>query len=580
MRTSSHIQRTPGRGRSIQPCCGRRACWVILGLGPLLLGIPAFGRPFIQESTPLPNADQSNARDVAPEPPPPTATVFRVTLEPDMAARAQQTLEEDRTAQARLLVLLCERAGRMRHEDPLSAPFFQRPQPILSIPITAKEIGDSNVFLLGADQPLTAMVPDRLDRLNGRFLARAVLDLGQSRAHATAGNPISPLTEIVFRSGAAQTFDLSINSAIPEDPLPERDNLKWIEIESPLLTKSLKRPMFHRAGIAFPPAYFDIDADRRFWPVIYVIPGFGGNHRDASRFAQMLDDPAMRSVLPQAIWIVLDPEDRLGHHGFVDSDNFGPRSTALVEEFIPWLEHRFRLVSSPKARFLTGHSSGGWSSLWLQLQHPETFGGCFSSAPDPVDFSAFGTVDLTADGGMFSDAEGGLHPSYRAPLTDEQDHVMMTIEEEIAMERSLAPDFTSGEQWCAWNAMFSGRDSITGLPLAAFDLETGVIDRAVIDRDWSRYDISRLIREDPNRYGPILRDRVRLLCGDADSYYLNRAVERLIKISATARAGLENPEGPGFIELVPGATHGSIVAIAIPRFHPELRRLIDQSPTK
>ena len=106
----------------------------------------------------------------------------------------------------------------------------------------------------------------------------------------------------------------------------------------------------------------------------------------------------------KAIWIVLDPEDRLGHHGFVDSDNFGPRSTALVEEFIPWLERRFRLVSSPKARFLTGHSSGGWSSLWLQLNHPEFFGGCFSSAPDPVDVTAFETVDLTSDQTLFTDA--------------------------------------------------------------------------------------------------------------------------------------------------------------------------------
>lgn len=552
--------------------------WAVLALGSLLLGLPAFGRSLAQESSPIPNADRPDARDVTPEPPPPTATVFRVTLSPEMAATAILALEQDRTAQPRLLVLLCERSGRMRREDPLSAPFFQRPQPILSIPITAKEIADSGPFLLGADKPQTAMVPDRLDRLNGRFLARAVLDLGLHRSHDASGNPVSAATEITFRSGIPQTFDLSVNSIIPEQPLPKMDNLTWIEIESPILTKLLDRPVFHRAGVAFPPAYFDIDAERRFWPVIYVIPGFGGDHRDAARFARMLDDPAMRPVLPQAIWIVLDPEDRLGHHGFVDSDNFGPRSTALVEEFIPWLERRFRLISSPQARFLTGHSSGGWASLWLQLQHPETFGGCFSSAPDPVDFTAFGTVDLTTDEGMFYDANGLRHPSYRSPLTDEQDRVMMTIEEEIAMERSLAPDFTSGEQWSAWNAMFSGRNSNTGLPLAAFDLETGVIDRAVIDRDWSRYDIGRLIRENPDHYGPILRDQVRVICGAADSYYLNRAVERLIETSTAARAGLENPEGAGFIELAPGATHGSVVPLAIRRFYPELRRMTDEAP--
>ncbi len=551
---------------------------VIIGLAALGLGLPAFGSPGFQESTPLPPAEPSRIRDVEAEPPPPATTVFRVTLTPEVADEARLVLESDRKAQARLLVLLCERAGRMRREDPLSAPFFQRPQPILSIPIAANELVEGRVFRLGSGQPGTTMVPDRLDRLKGPFLARAVLDLGLERSHDTAGNPISPSEEIVFQAGSAQTFDLTINSLIPEDPLPQRKNLEWVDLESPILSEALDRPVSHRAGVAFPPAYFDIDADRRFWPVIYVIPGFGGDHRGASRFARMLDDPSMRAVLPQAIWIVLDPEDRLGHHGFVDSDNFGPRSTALVEEFIPWLERRFRLVSSPKARFLTGHSSGGWSSLWLQLNHPEFFGGCFSSAPDPVDFTAFGTVDLTSDQTLFTDADGLLQPSYRAPLTEAQDHVMMTIEEEIAMERALAPDFTSGEQWGAWNAMFSGRDSSNGLPLAAFDLENGVIDRTVIDRDWSRYDIARLVREDPDLHGPVLRDRVRLICGDADSYYLNRAVERLSEISAAARAGLENPDGPGYVELVPGATHGSVVPIAIRRFYPELRRLTEEAP--
>ena len=578
MRSPFQILSTSPLTGPIQPHWGQPALWAILGLCGLLFATSASGGGLAQESTPLPKDRPFDARDVAPAPPPPTATIFRVTLEPAAAASARDSLQADRTAQPRLLILLCERSGRMRREDPLSAPFFQRPQPILSIPITSKAITDANVFLLGADHPQIAMVPDRLDRLNGRFLARAVLDLGLKRSHAASGNPVSPPTEIIFRAGVAQTFDLSINSVLPEDPLPERDNLQWIEIESPILTKALERPVFHRAGVAFPPAYFDIDAARRFWPVIYVIPGFGGNHRDAARFARMLDDPAMRAVLPQAIWIVLDPDDRLGHHGFVDSDNFGPRATALVEELIPWLERRFRLISSPEGRFLTGHSSGGWSSLWLQLQHPETFGGSFSSAPDPVDFSAFGTVDLTTDDDMFSDDQGRPHPSYRTPLTDAQDRVMMTIEEEIAMERSLSPDFTSGEQWGAWNAMFSRRDSNTGLPVPAFDLETGLIDRAVIDRDWSRYDISRLIREDPDQYGPILRDHVRLICGDADSYYLNRAVERLIKTSDTARAGLESTEGPGFIELVPGATHNTVVPFAIRRFYSELRRMADEAP--
>ena len=36
---------------------------------------------------------------------------------------------------------------------------------------------------------------------------------------------------------------------------------------------------------------------------------------------------------------------------------------------IPALEKQFRAVGKPGGRFVTGHSSGGWSSLWLQVTY-------------------------------------------------------------------------------------------------------------------------------------------------------------------------------------------------------------------
>lgn len=533
-----------------------------------------------QDSPPIPSTERTPPRQVAPTPAPESSDRFRVRISPTVAAEARRTLDANRDARPRLLVLLCEDKGRLAGRDPLDAPFFERPQPILSIPISREMLAAPATFLLGPDEPDTAMVPDRLDHLRDGFLARAVLDLGLARGHAAAGNPVSPLTPVDFTAEGDRTFDLVVDRTLPPVELPTASNLKWVELDSPSLTRVLGRPIRHRAGVAFPPAYFDLDAKRRFWPVIYVVPGFGGDHRSATRYAAMLRDPSMQAYLPQAVWVVLDPEDRLGHHGFADGDNFGPRSTALVEEFIPWLEKRFRLVPNEKGRFVTGHSSGGWSSLWLQLQHPEVFGGCFSSAPDPVDFAAFGTVDLGVDANLFEDDDSSPRSCYRAPLTADRDHVMMTIPEEIAMERALAPDFTSGEQWAAWNAMFSGRDAASGLPVAAFDLETGLIDRTVIERDWSRYDIAAMVRADPERIAPIFRDKVRLLCGDRDSFYLDLAVERLAEAVAEMRSRLESPEGPGYVELVPAATHGTIVPIAMQRWYPELRRLVADAPER
>ena len=288
----------------------------------------------------------------------------------------------------------------------------------------------------------------------------------------------------------------------------------------------------------------------------------------------------MSSSMPEAVFVVLDPEDPLGHHGFVDGDNVGPRSTALVREFIPWLEKRFRLVSDPDARFLLGHSSGAWSSIWLQLEHPDIFGGCFASAPDPVDFSAFGTVDLLADESLHVDDEGLERPSFRSPLSEDLDRIHMTVREETRMEHAIDPNGTSGEQWSAWNAMFSGIDRTTGRPRSAFDLESGCIDRQVVVQDWRRFDIVARLREDPEYVGGILNERVRIMCGDRDCFYLDEAVRRLRNELELARRGLDLPDGPGSIEIVEGATHDSVVGPAMRRWLPELRDLAERAPTR
>ena len=145
----------------------------------------------------------------------------------------------------------------------------------------------------------------------------------------------------------------------------------------------------------------------------------------------------------------------------------------------------------------------------------------------------------------------------------------------MSMERALAPDGTSGEQWSAWNAMFSGRDPSTGLPRAGFDLATGTIDHEVIARDWSRFDITARLRRDPGRYAPILRDRVRLMCGSRDSYYLERAVRRLAETLDEVDPPSDGDEHAGSIEIVEGATHDTVVGHAMSRWLPEMRELCE-----
>jgi pimeloyl-ACP methyl ester carboxylesterase len=116
-------------------------------------------------------------------------------------------------------------------------------------------------------------------------------------------------------------------------------------------------------------------------PVLYIIPGFGGDHFMAERWSS-----PRTNFGGDFIRVILDPDCGTGHHVFADSAANGPRGKAFIDELIPFIERTFPAIAEPRARLLNGHSSGGWSSLWLQVTYPDFFGGTWSTSPDPVDF--------------------------------------------------------------------------------------------------------------------------------------------------------------------------------------------------
>ena len=492
---------------------------------------------------------------------------IRITLPADRAA-----LLGEGTATGRMLLLLCADAQVGPNARPIDAPFFRAPQPMFSVAV--ERLVPGKPIELGPDA-LAFPVP--VAELDGTWRVQAVFDRSTDEpGPAAPGNLVSLVQAVTFDRGANDDLSLELTDVLEAEPLPAAPNLRWFELRSELLSAALGRPVVMRAGVALPPGWEDPDHRRRMFPAVYVVPGFGGRHTGADTFARMLRAPGSAQVVAQAVWIVLDPEGPLGHHGFVDSAANGPRARALVEEFLPALERQFRLVRRPEARLVTGHSSGGWSALWLQLTHPETFGACFASAPDPVDFSRFQTSDLYRDASLFTAADGRERPSYREFIMDAAERTRMTVRQEASMERVLGPERTSGQQWDAWSAWWSAVDPATRRPRPMFDVVTGEIDRTVVESQWSRHDIRRMVERDPDTFVPILRARVRLLCGARDGFFLERAVEGLRDaVDALVRARAASPRpfaaGPGYIEVVPGQTHDTMAAAALMRWHAEMR---------
>ena len=500
----------------------------------------------------------------------PVKDVIRVTLPKESAA-----ILGTEGGAGRMIVFLAAESTLQPGDEPLDAPFFDDPQPMYSVAVS--DLAPGSTVTLGAD---AIAFPEPIAMLDGTYRIQAVFDRNQTeRGHIAPGNLVSAVSTVTFSRDHPDVHDVALTIRMPEPDRPQEPNLRWFEMKSALLSRAAGRDVMMRAGVALPTGWDDPNFRRRMFPAIYVVPGFGGRYTGASGIAHMLATPGTREVMPQAVWIVLDPESGLGHHGFVDSPANGPWARALTEEFIPALERQFRLISRADARIITGHSSGGWSSLWLQLTPPETFGACFSSSPDPLDFSEFQACDLYADNSIFTDSDGKERPSYRVPLTKQFDKVRMTVRDEAAMERVLGPARNSGEQWDAWSAMWSTLDPVTKLPRPMFETVTGTIDHGVVRNEWARFDIAALVRADPTHYVPILRERVRLLCGARDSYFLDRGVQGLKDALLAATAAMQAtgqmlPDGPGYVEIVPDETHDTMGMASRLRWNAEMREYL------
>jgi hypothetical protein len=379
---------------------------------------------------------------------------------------------------------------------------------------------------------------DLKDLPPAKYKVQAVMHVNTAMPHGgtAPGNIYSNCRRKRLDPIAGGVVKLRLSRVVhPDDRKPTQARARAVEMRSELLSKFHGRDVLMKA-VVWPPKEYESDQERLF-PAIYVVPGFGGDHFQAIEMAEWLGESGVPFVR-----IGLDPTLPYGHHVFADSDNNGPCGRALVEEFIPYLERSYRLIADPRGRFVTGHSSGGWSSLWLQVSHPDFFGGTWSTSPDPVDFHDFLGVNLYSERtNLMFDRSGRPRPTMRRG-----EEVLLTSPDEIRMEDVIGP----GGQYGAFDAVFSPRGA-DGRPAPVCDHKTGVIDRQVV-KAWRRYDIRDKVEREWDSVGPLLAGKITVIMGCEDSFYLEGAAGRL-------KRTLRRLGSDARIIMLPGHDHFSVM---------------------
>ena len=367
-----------------------------------------------------------------------------------------------------------------------------------------------------------------------------------------AGDMYSDTMTTSLDPADSRAFELRLTNVVKEQPFGETDRVKLVEIESALLSKFHQRKFKIRAGVVLPEGWGE-NPDQTY-PVLYWIGGFGGNHRFAHRVSKMAQWMGATELSDQVLQVVPDPSCHRGHSVFADSANNGPWGKALVEELIPEVEKRFRGAQSGEHRYVIGISSGGWSSLWLQLAYPDSFAGCWAHVPDPVDFRDFQRINLYApDTNMYVDGDGA-----KRALARGRNGVVLEYEDFVRMEEVLGP----GGQIHSFEAVFSQRGP-DGLPRSLFDRATGQIDHQVAT-SWERYDIRLVLERNWKQLGPKLRGKLHVYAGERDTFYLEGAVALLKESLAKLGSDAE-------VEVVPGMSH----TIHREKVGPMYRQIVD-----
>jgi hypothetical protein len=390
----------------------------------------------------------------------------------------------------------------------------------------------SDVFPAGGFENLPA----------GEYTVQAVFSVNRDiNLPFAPGNRFSKRVKVKLNPATDSVVTLLLDNRRGRDATVPKETAthKYLSLPSKLLSEFHGRPMVYRVGVVLP-SNFEKEPAKKYGLVVHI-GGFGTRYTQTTGIAP---DPRFVQILPDGAGPWGDPYQ-------VDSANNGPYGQSLTTEVIPHIERAYRCLGTPKTRFTTGASTGGWVSLALQLYYPDFFNGCWSQCPDSLTFERFELIDIYGETNAYVNRFGTDRPGTRTVDGD----TVSSVRHECLLERVLGRGgkwYLSGRDWASWNAVYGpkGKD---GLPVPLWDGRTGAIDKSV-PAHWKKYDLKLHLEKNWSILGPKLGGgKVNVWVGDADDYFLNAAVRRFK--DTTDR--LQNPKFDGTILIEARKGHDS-----------------------
>jgi len=130
--------------------------------------------------------------------------------------------------------------------------------------------------------------------------------------------------------------------------------------------------------VVLPPS-FDVDKSRHF-PILYFLHGLGDNEQFLihSGLWNLAEDLRDRGELKD--FLIATPAG--GPSFYINSrDGMNRYEDFLVQEFLPYIEKRFRVAPGRANRAISGVSMGGYGALHLAFAYPKLFSAVSAHSP-------------------------------------------------------------------------------------------------------------------------------------------------------------------------------------------------------
>jgi hypothetical protein len=403
------------------------------------------------------------------------------------------------------------------------------------------------------------------------------MDRGEGQVWNKApGNLYSSVREIKFDPADQTSIALVLDKSI--EPIKPPADTHWVKherIQSRLLTEFWGRPMHLGAHVLLPKGWAehpqaryplminhghfpaDFDGFRPEPPDPKLVPDYSerfrlsGYNRLQQELAHQFYKDWTGEGFPRVLVIEIQHANPYYDDSYaVNSENVGPYADAIQQELIPYLEKKYRALATGWSRFVYGGSTGGWEALAVQVKYPDFYNGAFAACPDPIDFRAYGSVNIYEDRNAYV-VDAAFKQTPRIAMRDSLGRPTATLEEVNRMELVLGTNSSSGGQWDIWQAVFSpvGAD---GYPRPIWNKRTGEIDRNVASYWRDNFDLVHIMRRDWQKgLGEKLRGKIHLYVGELDNYFLEAAVYLAQEFLESTR----NPPFEGVIDYGRRAEH-------------------------